>query len=566
MNFPYKIAIKGKGVETLDKNDYIAAGGEGTVYQKGGTAYKIYHDPKKMIPVGKIKELQVLSHLPNVLGPRDIILDPKANTPIGFTMPYIAKTEFLTRLFTKGFKQDNGITPEMIIELVRAMQTTVGDIHREHILIVDLNELNFLTDSAYAIPYFIDVDSYQTHSYRATALMETIRDRTTPPGQFSEQTDWFSFAIVSFQLYMGYHPYTKGKHPDYAPKDWSIRMDKNVSIFDPSVTIADVWKDFSVIPKPHFEWYKRVFHNKERSAPPLPEGTILVGTIQPILVAGTDKFEVERILSYSEKILGHYFFNGLNYILTENKIYSGTTILRTLTQKYRKMSLAAVPGYDPVLAHKEGATIYFEDMGGTQVGYVAAADAMQYGGCIYTIYNGKMTENSFQYMGKKVLHLTKEISNIFEPAIKLFPGVAVQDILGRCWLAIPYSFGKCASIAVPELDGERIIDAKFEGVFCILISEKKGAYKRSILHFNNKMTSYTIRVDNDIAYEGVNFTVLSNGVCVHMPSDDTVEIFKDNNKIKTVPNPPFTTDMKLSNDAVSVLFIKDTGLYSVKLK
>jgi hypothetical protein len=454
----------------------------------------------------------------------------------------------------------------MIVEIVRAMQTTVSEIHKEKILIVDLNEMNFLTDESYATPYFIDVDSYQTPSYKATALMETVRDRQAPHNQFSDGTDWFSFAVVTFQLYMGYHPYVKGKHPTYLPKDWSDRMDANVSIFDPSITMADVWKDFSVIPKAHLEWYKRVFVKKERTAPPLPEGTILVGTIQPVMIVGNASFEITKLFSYPEKILGHYYFNGMHYVLTEHGIYLGDRRIRTLSKKYRKMSLATVPSQDPVFVHKEGSTVYFEDITGTQVGIVAAADAMQYGGCIYTVYNGKMTQNSFQYMGKKVLHLTKEIANIFEPATKLFPGVAVQDILGKCWLSIPYSFNKCASIAVPELDGVRILDAKFEGTICIIISEQKGKYKRTVLHFNDKMDSYTSRIEENIAYGGVNFTCLSSGVCVHIPTDGTVELFRDNAKIKTVANPPFTTDMKLSNDVTGVLFINDTGLYTAKLK
>ena len=47
-----------KGDVTLTHRDYIAEGGEGAVFRKGGLAYKIYHDSSKMIPVAKIKELQ----------------------------------------------------------------------------------------------------------------------------------------------------------------------------------------------------------------------------------------------------------------------------------------------------------------------------------------------------------------------------------------------------------------------------------------------------------------------------------------------------------------------------
>lgn len=568
MNFPLKVIIQGKGPETLDKNSYVAAGGEGTVCRKGGTAYKIYHDPKKMIAIKKIQELSSLKSFANILCPQDIVLDAKTSTPVGFTMPFVDKTDFLCRAFNKGYKQDNGITDQAVVALVKNIQETIKNVHKNGILIVDLNELNLLVDSAtYETAYFIDVDSWQTATYKATALMESVRDRFMVPGQFNEGTDWFSFAIVSFEVYTGFHPYQKGQHPNYKPKDWSARMDAGISVFHPEVTLSDVWKGaLTVIPKPHLEWYKRVFHKKERTGPPLPEGTLLVGTIQPVMVAGNASFEVTKLFSYKEKILGHFYYNGLNYVITEHGIYQSDRLARTFNKKYRKMSLAAVSGYDPVFVHKEGSTVYFEDMAGTQIGLVAAADAMQYGGRIYTIYNGKMTENTFRNMGKKVLHLTKEVSNIFEPATKLFPGVAVQDILSKCWLAIPYAEGKCASIAIPELNGERILDAKCDGAICILISEKAGKYKRTVLHFNDKVNAYSIRVEDDVAYEGVNFTYLSSGVCVHVPSDSMVELFRDNSKVKTVANPPFTTDMKLSNDVTSVLFVNDTGLYTVKLK
>ena len=44
------IVVKGKGKVSLAKTDFVAAGGEGQVFQKGGTAYKLYTDPAKMMP------------------------------------------------------------------------------------------------------------------------------------------------------------------------------------------------------------------------------------------------------------------------------------------------------------------------------------------------------------------------------------------------------------------------------------------------------------------------------------------------------------------------------------
>jgi len=566
MNFPLKVAIKGKGVETLNKQSYLAAGGEGTVCQKGGLAYKIYHDPKRMIPVSKIQELQQLEGIPNVLGPRDILLDPKSNTPIGFTMPFMKKTEYLCRLFNKNFKQDNNISPDMVVEMVKIMQETLAKIHQHKILVVDINEMNFLTSLLWDQVFFIDVDSYQTPGHKATALMETVRDRTTPKGQFTEMSDWFSFAIVSFQLYMGYHPYKKGRHPQFKPKDWSARMDQNISIFHKDIDLADNWKTWDLIPKPHLEWYQRVFRDKERSIPPLPDGVTVIGVLQPVVVTGTDKFEVTLVKDFKDKLLGTYFFNGFQHGITEKHLYSNHNVLKTFTSKIKKVSLAQVIGATPVVVFHDGNEVRFENVDGTNIGTIAASQAMQYNGCIYTVYNGKMTENTFKSFPNKTAHLTKQVGNVFEPATKLFPGVAVQDILGKCWMAIPYSPGKLSNLNIPELDGQRIIDAKFENNVCIVVSEKDGQYNRTVLCFDAQVTHYTCRIDEDVDFTGVNFTTLKNGVCIHIPADDRVEVFKDNSTVKVVNDPPFSTDMKLVNDSTGVMFINRNKLYSVSLK
>lgn len=572
MNLPAKVAVKGKGIVTLNKNSYVAAGGQGTVCQQGGIAYKIYHDPKHMIPVPKIEELKALKQLPNVLGPQEILLDPKNNKPIGFTMPFVSKTEFLCRLFNSNFKSDNNINPDTIIELVKCLQTTLSEIHKERILVVDLNEMNFLSDLNYTLAYFIDVDSYQTTSYKAAALMETVRDRQAPPGQFTKLTDWFSFAIVAFQLYMGYHPYRKGKHPKYKAKDWSERMDKNISIFHPDISLADNWKNWDVIPQPHFEWFKRVFHNKERSIPPLPEGIVLVSIQKPIMITGTDKFEVKLIHKYDDDILRLYFFNGIQYVVTKKSVYKNISKWHIFKKTPKRFSMGLVIGDEPVKATLSDNMLYFND---GDIGKIAANAAMHYNGAIYSIYNNNLIETTFKKSPVKTLMINKNVCNIFSPATKLYSGVAVQDILNTCWLAIPYAQKCCVNVHVKELDGQRIIDAKYENGICILISEKDGIYKRIVLCFkalssenyrNDDITAYTIRIDEDIIYNGINFTTLKNGVCINILNDDSIEIFQDNTKIKVIQDPPFKTNNRLFNDGTSVYFISQNSLYNVRLK
>jgi tRNA A-37 threonylcarbamoyl transferase component Bud32 len=183
-----KVFIKGKGHHVeLGSNEYISQGGQGKVYAKGNLVYKIYHDASNVIPEAKMQELSVLSD-PSVIKPEDILCNSK-NKVVGYTMRFVADTHPLCKLFTKSFKQRENISSDQILKLVQRMQDTVQHIHSNDILVVDLNEMNFLVSSKFDEAYFIDVDSYQTKSFPATVLMESVRDRHAKG--FTELTDWF---------------------------------------------------------------------------------------------------------------------------------------------------------------------------------------------------------------------------------------------------------------------------------------------------------------------------------------------------------------------------------------
>jgi DNA-binding helix-hairpin-helix protein with protein kinase domain len=179
--------VQGKGPVRLGKTEFKAQGGEGSVYVKGLSAYKIYADPSRCIAQAKIDELSVLTK-PNIIRPLELILDEK-NRPVGYSMRYAGKTHSLCQLFPKAFRQRNNLTPELMLRLVRELQTGVAHIHSTGILIVDLNEMNFLVSLDFSELFFIDVDSYQTPSFPATVLMESVRDRHAK--SFTTDSDWF---------------------------------------------------------------------------------------------------------------------------------------------------------------------------------------------------------------------------------------------------------------------------------------------------------------------------------------------------------------------------------------
>jgi len=109
--------VQGKGEVRLGKTEFKAQGGEGAVYVKGSSAYKIYADPSRCITQAKIDELSVLVQ-PNVIRPLELVLDGR-NRPVGYSMRYVGKADPLCRFFPKAFRQRNNITPDVTLRLVR---------------------------------------------------------------------------------------------------------------------------------------------------------------------------------------------------------------------------------------------------------------------------------------------------------------------------------------------------------------------------------------------------------------------------------------------------------------
>jgi DNA-binding helix-hairpin-helix protein with protein kinase domain len=152
------LIVENEGEVILTDQNYLGAGGQASVYVKDKTAYKIYHDPKNMPPTDKLQKLSKIGHN-NVIKPKNIVR--RGNNSIGYTMEYVKNTHPLCKLFTQSFKQANNIGKEDIVKLVKEIQVTISQIHKDGFLIVDLNELNILISRDFKIPYFIDTDSWE---------------------------------------------------------------------------------------------------------------------------------------------------------------------------------------------------------------------------------------------------------------------------------------------------------------------------------------------------------------------------------------------------------------------
>ena len=261
------ILQSGKKVTLTDK-DYLAEGGEGRIYAKNGLAHKICNKP---IDVRKMSELQHLdAHY--IVRPLEFIYKDKS--AVGYTMNLLDSTKVfpLGQLFTKSFKDREHIVNANILDLVKHLKEGFKFVHSKQCLIVDANEFNFMVDRSLRFSYFIDLNSYQTPTSNATAIMSSIRDWQATSG-FSQLTDWFSFGVLTFQMFVGLHPYRSGNHPAVTAKDIEQKLRerclKNISVLNSQTKYPlNAAQPFSNIPKAYLDWYTAMFEQGKRCCPP----------------------------------------------------------------------------------------------------------------------------------------------------------------------------------------------------------------------------------------------------------------------------------------------------------
>lgn len=567
-----KVHIKGRGTVELNKNDFLAEGGQGKIFAKGGTVYKVYHDHTKMIPEAKIGELSNIT-LPNVIRPLETLLDTK-NRVIGYTMRHVADTWVLCQMFTKAFRQRERVTEETILRLVKKFATTVKHIHSKGCLIVDLNEMNELVAKDFSDIYLIDTDSWKTKSFGATALMESVRDRhakfDNKVYEANEGTDWFSFAVVTFQMFVGIHPY-KGKHPGFVgdlATTMDERMKRNVSVFDKDVAIPAVCYPLTSIPTAYRAWYEAVFQKGFRGLPP-DDATAVLIISQVHRVSGSDNFDMDELHVFDENIIDYHFSGSNEVVVTEGAVYVNN-------RKTKFAGKNPAIGFTPKMNHPIAATVsggylklYDLMINGEISTDISAQAMMSYNGRIYYQWSDHIMEVQFIESGVDTIPAVRVVANCMEQATQMFPGVAIQSLLGSYYLSFFPSPGNSYQLRMKELDGHRIIDAEFKNGVLMVVAIHGGKYHRFVVRIDSTFTAYDMRKVSDITYAGLNFTVLDSGLAICITEEDKMEVFaaaKDSTSMKVIDDPAVNSSMFLFNRGTTVIVGRERRLIRMSMK
>jgi len=547
---------------SISQKDYVTQGGEGKIFQKGKVAYKIYDDSKKMIPIGKIQELSELN-VPNIVRPIDVIYTLNKEL-IGFTMNWLGDDNYpLCKLFTNTFRDANGITNDHVIELVENIKNIIiSPIHTNKCLMVDGNEFNYLVKPDFVTPLFIDVNSYKTRSFPPTAIMPSIRD-WQHPNDFNEVSDWFSFAIISFQLFIGIHPF-KGKLQGYKKNDFESRIKDNASIFHSEIKLPPPVRNFDLIPSDYMDWYIRLFEKGERIPPPKMPGSLNQIQVKVVLVNSTDNFEITLIKEYDDDIIYH------NETITKtiNKLYIGSADYKI----GKDVEVAFSPfKNEPVLCKIENRKVHLKGISSkiTPID-LACTDKMIINNAIFLKNGMQLIELQFNDISN-IIPIVQQVWNIENKSSRLFSSIVVQDVLGKAYVGIPLPDYKVSSFIIkdiPELDKQKIIDAKHENHVCMFITHDNGKYNRYVVVFDSTYDTYIIREFLDIDYSPLNYVVLESGVCISIREDDIVEIFhiKSPETIKEIKDSKIDSTMRLCKRGMEVRFFKGNKLFSFKIK
>lgn len=540
----YKVGTKSV---TLSNKDLKGSGGEGSVYVKGGSAYKIYHDRKSMLPLGKIQELSVIQD-PRVIKPLEVISDDKG--PVGYSMVATPKDalvlcQYFPRAFRTRFSLDNNFSNA----LVESLRSGVENIHKASIMLVDLNEMNFLFETQQPNVFFIDVDSYKTPHHHATALMESVRDRHAKPNQFNLGTDWFAFAMVSFQIFTGIHPY-KGKHPTLKTMD--ERMLANISVLNPSVSVPGACLPFDVIPANYRDWYERVLEKGERCEPPT-DTTSPVVILKTVTLSGGGKIRIIHVMQATSDIADYY--NGA-YVFSGN-----------VCDAHGIRKASNLPGEVRLFGTKTGNAAAYIKYGILHVVDLNTGSDIDSGVSCHSmsVCDGKLVYQSGEYLyaadlmsaGKNILFSKKQIANVLPMGTQLYDGVAMQDLLEAKYATILSKTG-AHQVKLTELAGHRVISAKCIGKVLVVIAEHRGVYNRHVYRFEDTFQKYDHRVVDDVGVGEANFCVLDSGVTLLMCNDDTLEVFSSkihSGSISTITDPAINANCNLFSVGSKAMYI-----------
>jgi len=375
----------------------------------------------------------------------------------------------------------------------------------------------------------------------------------------------------------GIHPY-KGKHNAYKTLD--ERMIHNISVFNKDVSVPMAMADpKQVIPRAYYDWYVKVFEEGYRGPFPIkPDVIIAIKTAPSAPKIVAVNFEISEICEAANNIISYQYINGQHVILTEAGLWLEPTLnIKNMSGDYSVAPyahIAVTPKYQSIITAivKGGKVLLYDATHGKPLDFeFGSIEVFSYDNRLYAL--GPLREEIYEISFNEI-NLTKTIvtassvCNVLPNATQIFNGVAIQNLLGSYYISVFPKSKTHYQINIRELDKYRITDAKYLNNVLVVIGEQGGKYTKFIFIFNETHDEYSVRIIPDIQYTEITFTVLDNGVCVHVLDDETIELFlnkKSSTDIKQFKD-NVLVGAQLFHKGTELLFTRDNKIFYITVK
>lgn len=518
----------------LTNNNFLASGGEASVYIIGSKCYKVFHKNIKLPEEGKLKELSVIKN-DRIIVPIDVLVDSQIKNIVGFTMNAV-KGQPLTKFLSPKIRKRQKIPDNTILQAITQSQKDLHYIHSKDILVVDLSDMNLLMSDDGRSIYYIDTTTYKTPSYQPTAITMHIKDYLSD--KFTEMTDWFSFGIVTFNMLTGIHPY----RGFYKPLDGSgspaevleKRMREGISVFAKGVELPPSVTPFSQIPSGYLEWYKSLFLNNNRAFPPAdPQAKVEESTSAPVISKTGSLFNIELIGQFPDEILS---VNEDLVFLVDGSVFRNNVKLnvpfKTIGGFYdsdRKACMVFGIGTRDINGEFElvGYNVDKKETFNlsTKIDQVGFSKNTLFVKLTDTVYSGNF------YFGQRTIMSLKKVADVMPLSTKLYGNVIYQNILGKGHITICSDYGRIVRITPDEIQSKKILDIQHSNNILVVLASSGGEIYRYIYKFRDE--KYSVHVDQ-VTDTSLNLAVLDNGVAMIMEDSGQLLVFSTNPSSKSV--------------------------------
>jgi hypothetical protein len=575
-----QVVLDNLGPVTLRPNDHIATGGEGSIFKVStDMVAKLYLEPEKMRQRGIDEKIRLLTKMKHryIVSPRGLVVTPSGDA-IGFYMLNVMANPGafpMPQIFTNEFYQRQQFNSKHASTLVERVRETFSFAHQYGAIMVDPNELNWLGlfTGSDPEPRVVDVDSWAIGRWPATVVMPSIRDWHSKT--FDARSDWFAWAILTFQIYTGIHPY-KGTLDGYGRADLEGRMKKNASVFTPGVRLNRAVRDFSCIPGPLLGWYEAVFEKGERAEPPSPFDTGIaapraIQILRAVTTGKTGTLVFEKIVGYPKDPVTRVFYCGAA-LLNSNRLID----LKTK----RQITTAQSPACEIIktengwligqLDRREASFIYVNENNLRAEDLqlrMQAHRVISHSNRMFVVTDQGLTEIKYNVFGEKLVASTGQTWGIMVNSTKWFDSLGILDAFGAKFAIVPFGDKSVAQVRVRELDGFQIVAGKAGHRFVSMIGlNKRGEYSKIELFFDQEYRTYKAWTDLTDGPE-LNLAILPKGVCATIVRDGELDIFvPTNGNVTKVEDKQITTDTFLSNWENLVIYIQNGEVWSVRTK